>query len=119
MKDIARVNRAEVEEGSLYEIRGEDGPLFCYCCGVVAHTDRGVFRHSTYVQMGHFVDPEDGCNRPNMNARDNARRFADKVEARGQIDLAYWEAVNPGPDLEERLAEYAREEELERQGFGR
>jgi hypothetical protein len=115
LENIATVQRVEVEEGGLYEVMGEDSLLTCFCCGVIAVTDKGEFRHSTFVERGHGYSEREGVNYANPNARSNAQRFADKVSARGQIDLTYWEPVRR-VSLEARLDRWALEEMAERMG---
>jgi hypothetical protein len=111
-----KVDSVRVEEGSLYGVSGECGPLNCFCCGVVARAAGKWYRHSTFVVMGHEMT-EDGWNVPNWNAKNEAEAFARKVEARGEIALAHWEPVQDPPSLEAVLADEYVREQCERMGI--
>jgi hypothetical protein len=119
MNNLMRVEDVKVEEGDLYEVSGMEGPLCCSACGVVARVAGRWYRHSAFVVLGHSWDAEDSCNQPNHNARNEAQAFADRVWARGRVDLQYWEVVKARPGFEENAAQFGPwwvEEECERLG---
>lgn len=107
---------ASVVEGLLYEIDVEDGVAVTFDCLVEVLLPGNVrMIHKTFYASGRGKD-ERGCTYL-AYSRSEAQRFADRVNARGYIDLRYWEpAPEPTDTLEERLEGYAREEQIERNG---
>ncbi len=91
-------------EGPLYAVQFEDSVGHCYdwsfeACGVDGRR---------YVLRGHRVEGavrnEEDLLCPNYQAKDQARRFVLRVEARGSIDPALWDEV-PGRDSLRELME--------------
>ena len=87
-------------EGPAYEGRDEDG--------ISARFDWFV---GIETEKGYFVHPHA------FRGRYEATLFADKVNDRGFVDLARWEEFEEGPSLEERFAEEAHREAMERAGY--
>jgi hypothetical protein len=106
-------------EGPLYSFAAEDGEAFSFDTGVEVLVSDGMrprrYIHKKFYASGKCEDPEGLMHVAPSRAIANA--FASKVNAADYIDLDYWEPVPPEDEsLEERLAGYAREEEIERNG---
>jgi len=80
-------------EGPLYAVHFEDSIGHCYDWSFEAHGADGT----RYVLRGHRIEGavrgEEGCLCPNYQAKDQAYRFALRVEERGSIDPALWDEV--------------------------
>jgi hypothetical protein len=91
-KMMVQIDWVEVAEGNLYAKMGEDGELIVFDTTFIAiAADGRRFRHVGHVVKGAIKNP-DGFWVANRNYANEARRFVARVEARGFIDLAYWEA---------------------------
>lgn len=97
-------------EGPLYAVHFEDSIGHCYDWSFEA---RGV-DGKRYVLRGHRVE---GCVRndegilcPNYQAKNEAGRFALRVEERGSIDLALWDEVPERDALRELMESWGAEE---------
>lgn len=101
--------------GPLYRVLGEDEYLHVYDWTFTAATlDGRTFEHRTHVVRGAVKTP-DGFMVANYAHRDEAVTFAERIEARGSIDPAYWtETTGEGFDLEAALKEEAVREQLNR-----
>lgn len=115
MKTIRYV--ASVLEGQLYQINTEDGRGITFDCLVTVDVQGTTYVHKTFYASGKGTDSEVGDYV--RQSRSEAQAFADKVNARGRIDLAYWELlVDHSDSLEERWAGYAAEEDSARLALG-
>jgi hypothetical protein len=103
-------------EGPLYAVQLEDSVGHCYDWSFEA---RGV-DGTRYVLRDHRVEGtvrgEEGFLCPNYQARSQAQRLVDRVEARGSIDPALWDVVTDRDSLRELMdswgvVEAAREKE--------
>jgi len=106
-------------QGDLYQVHGEDGPLYCAETIITAKFNGGEYwlKHSI---PGHFVfdDEEYGPSiSPNRHYREDAEKLIAKIEARGVIDLQHW-IEHRAPSLQERLAEAIHAENEDRQLHG-
>lgn len=109
------IDEAFVIEGALYPVADEDGQGISFDCLVgVRLPDGREFAHRSFYAKGKDRHP-DGYEVV-CRSRAEAQAFADRVAARGVVDLRYWEVLPEGPGLEERLAGYAIEEAYERNG---
>lgn len=97
-------------EGPLYAVQFEDSIGHCYDWSFEA---RGV-DGKRYVLRGHRVEgcvrSEEGFLCPNYQAKDEASRFALRVEERGSIDPALWDEVPERDALRELMESWGAEE---------
>ncbi len=110
MKRVA-VRSCTAVEGSLYAVQFEDSIGHCYDWSFEA---RGV-DGKRYVLRGHRVegyvrDDEEGILCPNYQARDQAARFVERVEARGSIDPTLWDEVPEHDALRELMTSWGADE---------
>ena len=105
-----------VEEGNLYEFVGEGAPLASFDCYVVATGMDGTRYVLNHTFSGKGYDAADGFYYV-APSRANAQKVADKVAAKGEIDLSLWYELPAALDLEERLAMESYLEQLERRGL--
>lgn len=111
-----------LQQSGLYSVSGEDETLYVYDIEIVAYVNGKKYVLRNYLQKGatyaeYDVDADcGGCFYVNRDAKDAAARFAERIVRRGVIDLDRWDEVEE-QSLEERLAFYAHEEDLERRGL--
>jgi hypothetical protein len=88
-------------DGPLFEHYGEEGDVFLFynIALVAVLPDGSEFIHHAQ-EFGH-------------GAREKMGALAERVDARGWIDLAHWNEAIPGPTLEERLEPFGLEWQLE------
>lgn len=109
MKRIA-IQACTAVEGPLYAVQFEDSIGHCYDWSFEV---RGV-NGKRYMLRGYRVE---GCVRndegilcPNYQARGQAERFVDRVEARGSIDPSLWDEVPDRDALRELMESWGAEE---------
>ena len=97
-------------EGPLYAVHFEDSVGTCYDWSFEARGADG----KRYVLRGYRIEgcvrAEEGFLCPNYRAGDQARRFVERVEARGSIDPALWDEVSDRDALRELKASWGAEE---------
>jgi hypothetical protein len=97
-------------EGPLYAVHFEDSIGHCYDWFFEAGGADG----KRYALRGHRIEGavrgEEGCLCPNYQARDQAQRFANHVEARGSIDPALWDEVPERDALHDLMESWGAEE---------
>lgn len=108
------IQSCSATEGPLYAVQFEDSIGHCYDWSFEA---RGV-DGKRYVLRDHRIEGavrgEEGCLCPNYQAKDQAWRFVERVEARGSIDPALWDEV-PERDTRRELMESWGVEETQRE----
>ena len=109
MKRIA-IQSCSAVEGPLYAVHFEDSVGTCYDWSFEA---RGV-DGKRYVLRGYRVEGavrgEEGCLCPNYQAKGQALRFVERVEARGSIDPALWDEMPDRDALRELRESWGAEE---------
>jgi len=97
-------------EGPLYAVQFEDSVGYCYDWSFEARGTDG----KRYVLRGYRVEgavrSDEGCLCPNYQAKDQAHRFVDRVEARGSIDPALWDEVADRDVLRDLMESWGAEE---------
>jgi hypothetical protein len=90
-------------EGPLYAVQFEDSIGHCYDWSFEANTAEG----KRYVLRGYRVEGavrgEEGFLCPNYQAREEASRFAQRIEDHGSIDPALWDEVSAHGALHELM----------------
>jgi hypothetical protein len=113
LKRIA-IQSCSAVEGPLYAVQFEDSVGYCYDWSFEAHAVDG----KRYVLRGHRVEGavrgEEGFLCPNYQAKDQAHRFALRVETRSTIDPALWDEV-PARNAVRELMESWGDEEAQRE----
>ena len=84
MKSV-KVNKVSVVEGNLYEKYGEDSMIVCYDLWVHALVGDKIYTHK-HTFKGMTENP-DGFACPDYGAKPAAHDLAEKVRARGFINL--------------------------------
>lgn len=109
MKRIA-IESCVAVEGPLYAVQLEDSIGYCYDWSFEAHGTDG----KRYVLRGYRVEGavrgEEGCLCPNYQAKTQAARFVECVEARGSIDPALWDEVPDRDGLRDLMESWGAEE---------
>lgn len=91
-------------EGPLYAVQLEDSIGHCYDWSFEARSVDGTrYVLRDYCVEGTVRDEEEGCLCPNYQARSQAQRFVDCVEALGSIDPAQWDVVPDRDALRELM----------------
>jgi len=97
-------------EGPLYAVQFEDSVGYCYDWSFEVRGTDG----KRYVLRGHRIEGAVRCDEgffcPNHQARGQAERFAQRVEARGSINLALWDEVPDRDTLRELMDSWGAEE---------
>ena len=97
-----------INEGSLYQLQSEDGPIVVYDLVVSAMDKDYNIYHHYYFFKGSFVD-EEGFHRANMGARYGAEKLVERIKEVMVIDLEHWEKVGKLESREECLGRLERE----------
>jgi len=92
MKRIA-IQSCSAVEGPLYAVHFEDSIGHCYDWSFEASADDGKRYVLRDYRVEGSVRGEEGFLCPNYQARNEAARFAQRVEDRGSIDPALWDEV--------------------------
>jgi len=103
-----QISQVYMVEGDLYNVMGEDEMLFCYDCVVEAIVDGDIYHHN-HVFRGAGRNPENGCFYPNRNCKAEAQELANRVAARGSINLTHWELVGNLSEQDDPMDRLERE----------
>lgn len=89
MANKLRITHTEKAEGDVYTVPCEDGVLHVFdTCILARGVDGKLYIHNVFHIPGWVAGP-DG-NLPNKDYKARFAKFAERVEARGVIDLAHW-----------------------------
>ena len=97
-------------EGPLYAVQFEDSIGYCYDWSFEARGADGKRYALRDYRVEGTVRDEEGYLCPNYQAKDQAYRFVDRVEARGSIDPALWDEVPERDALRELMESWGAEE---------